>query len=232
MQTRTFTKSNDRKRGIASAPDGWLICGSLMRTPHRRKRLTILLIVVAAAIALCTYYVRTHPLVFNESFWDHAHCIKGGGSSLEAYAHDHGGKFPFHTNGYGDALLLLDKDWDAALTGPGYDTKVFERARKTGENAPESEIGRVYVQGLSATNHPEIAILFDKLPTPGGDHCHLFARFFAPLGREVWTIGSGSRFIQASQWAAFSNEQVRLLVGAGMAREQALLYYAEQSTPR
>lgn len=150
--------------------------------------------------------------------------------SLDGYAHEHDGRFPFHTNGYGDALLLVDAGWDAALTGPGYDTEVFERTRRTGEDAPESEFGRVYVQGLSDTNDAEIAILFDKLPTPGGDHCHGFRRLSASLGREIWTIGSGMRFIPESRWPAFAKEQIELLVAAGIAREQAERYYSERPT--
>ena len=193
----------------------------------KRRHLTICGFCIVA-VAFCIFYVRTHPLVFNESYWGHAHCMKGGGLSSAGYAHDHGGHYPFHTNGYGDALLLVIDGWDATLTGPGYDTEVFELARSSGEDAPEAEFGRVYVQGLSDTNSPEIAILFDKLPTPGGDHCHLFRRMIAPLGREVWTIGSGMRFIPESAWAEYSKEQIKLLVAAGIAREQAEKYYAER----
>jgi hypothetical protein len=169
-----------------------------------------------------------HLLVFNESFLGHAHCVKGSGLSLETYALDHGGRYPFHTNGYGDALLLVNDGWDAALTGPGYDTRVFERARRTGEDAPETEFGRVYVQGLSNTNDLAIALLFDKLPTPGGDHCHLFRRMRAPLGREVWTVGGGMQFVPESRWPGYSKEQIELLVAAGIARQQAERYYSEQ----
>lgn len=153
--------------------------------------------------------------------------MKGGGLDLEGYAHEHGGVFPFHTNGYGDALVLVNNGWDAALTGPGYDATVFERVRRTGEDAPESEFGRVYVQGLSRTNDPELALLFDKIPTPGGDHCHLFRRMWAPLGREVWTIGGDMAFIPESQWQVYAKRQVELLVAAGVPRQQAESYYAE-----
>lgn len=200
-------------------------------TPKLKRRLAISFCAAAASLGFCAYYIRTNPLVFNESFWGHAHCIKGGGLSLMAYARDHDGQFPFHTNGYGDALLLVNDGWDAALTGPGYDTQVFERARKTGEDAPESEFGRVYVQGLSETNAPDIAILFDKLPTPGGDHCHLFRRLSAHLGREVWTIGCSMQFIPESKWPAYSREQIDLLVAAGIAREQAEMYYSQKPKP-
>jgi hypothetical protein len=193
-----------------------------------KQRFTMLAFVGFALVAFCIYYIRAHPLVFNESFYGHAHCIKGGGLSLMGYAQEHGGRFPFHTNGYGDALLLVNNGWDAALTGPGYDTQVFERSRETGEDAPESGFGRVYIQGLSDTNAPEIVILFDKLPTPGGDHCHFPRRLFAPLGREVWTIGGGMRFIAETEWPSFLKQQIEWLVDAGVPRRQAELYFSEK----
>ncbi len=184
--------------------------------------------IFAALAGACFAYVRTHPLVFNESFWEHAHCMTGGGLSLSSYAHDHDGRFPYHTNGYGDALVMMESGWDAALTGPGYDAAVFERVRRTGEDAPEAEFGRVYVQGLTVANAPGIALLFDKLPTPGGDHCHLLARISAPLAREVLTIGMNRRVVRESEWPAFAKQQVELLVAAGITREQAVRYYSEQ----
>lgn len=85
----------------------------------------------------------------------------------------------------------------------------------------------VVVQGLSDTNHSEIAILFDKLPTQGGDHCHLIRRMFALLGREIWTIGGRMGFIPENRRSAHAQEQIELLVTAGIAREQAERYYSE-----
>lgn len=145
-----------------------------------------------------------------------------------SYAEEHEGRFPFSTNGYGDALVMVNAGWDESLTGPGYNARVFERVRRTGERAPDSEFGRVYVQGLSETNDPEIALLFDKLPTPGGDHCHLLQRMLAPLAREVWTVGSGHRVINETEWPAFSKHQIELLVAAGLPRAQAEMYYSEK----
>ena len=86
----------------------------------------------------------------------------------------------------------------------------------------------MYVQGLSETTEPAIALLFDKMPTPGGDHCHFLARVSAPLAREVWTIGSDRRVIREIEWPAFAKLQIELLVAAGIAREQAERYYSEQ----
>jgi hypothetical protein len=198
-------------------------------TSKIKKRFVALLAGTGVLGLLCLCYVKTHLLVFNESFVTHAHCIVGGGLSLDVYADAHQGKFPFSTDGYGDALVLVNDGWDEALTGSGYDARVFERVRRTGENAPESEFGRVYVQGLSNMHDPEIVLLFDKLPTPGGDHCHLFWRFFAPLGREVWTIGHGHLFIHEKNWADFSKHQIELLVAAGISKAQAEMYYSEKA---
>jgi hypothetical protein len=186
------------------------------------------------ALAVCAglgaYYVHTHPLVFNESFLGHAHCLKAGGLALEAYANEHAGKYPYDPKGYGDALLLLTNEvagWWESVTGPGYNAKPFLEALASGTHLPEEKCGRVYVQGLIRTNDPEIALLFDKLPTPGGDHCHLFARVRHAVGREIWTIGWGMRFIPEKDWPAFSRHQIELLVMAGMAKAEAERLYAQ-----
>lgn len=196
--------------------------------PKIKKRLLIFFSVAGVIAAFSGFYVKAHPLVFNESFFDHAHCIVGAGLSLTTYAKEHQGRFPFSTNGYGDALVLLDDGWDESLTGPGYNAEIFKRVRRTGENAPESEFGRIYVQGLSESDNPEIVLLFDKLPTPGGDHCHLFRRIFAPLAREVWTVGGDHRVIKETEWPVFSKHQIELLVATGMKKEQAERYYSQE----
>mgnify|MGYP007071070319 CR=1 FL=1 len=126
-----------------------------MRSPKLKRRLMGSVGAAAVVGVACTYYVKTHPLIFNESFWGHAHCIAQVSMSFQGYAEDHDGQFPFDTNGYGNALLCLSNEvnsyW-ACLTGPGYDGKVFATAAQTGGRIPESECGRVYVQGLSITN--------------------------------------------------------------------------------
>ncbi len=178
---------------------------------------------VGVAAAFCTYYVKAHPLVFNESFFEHAHCWRIADGYLNQYAHEHGGRFPYHTNGYGDAVLLIPDVWLGCFSGPGYDTKAWEKARRTGAHVPEAVCGRVYVQGLSVTNSPDIILLFDKIPSPG-DHCNGFRRIHAPLVREVVEIG-GVDIIPESDWPAVAKRQIELLVAAGISREQAERYY-------
>jgi hypothetical protein len=180
-------------------------------------------------VLLAVVYVRANPLVFNESLWQHAHCIKCAGMELDRYAEQNGGKFPSHPNGYGDALLLLDENCYYTLTGPGYDAAPFHEAKKQGRHLSEEECGRVYIQGLTRKSNPEIALLFDKLPTPGGDHCHFPARLTARLGREVWFVGGNSTFVEESAWPAFASRQVELLAASGFPREEAERLFASKA---
>jgi hypothetical protein len=193
---------------------------------RKRKRFLITLFCVLAAVVV---YVRTHPLVFNESWMEHAHCIVIAGLTLEDYARQHGGRFPYHVKGYGNALLQLDEDTFHTLTGPGYSDVAFYEAKRNGTDLPEEACGRVYIQGLTNKNNPDIVLLFDKLPTPGGDHCSLPRRLWAALGREYWTVGGGHSFVEESDWPRFAKEQVELLVKEGFAREEAERLFASKA---
>src|SRR5438093_6417202 len=183
------------------------------------KRFIVAASIIAGLTLLCWIYVRTHPLVFNESFWQHAHCAKQVGMALRMYAQDHNGAYPAHTNGYGDALLLL---WDDAgspnlLTGPGYSDKVLAEAYTNKTDVPESQCGRVYIQGLREDSDPDIAVLFDKLPNPG-DHCNGPRRIWAPLRREVVLVDGSMRAIlektgspsRAIRWTFWSRPVFRV----------------------
>jgi hypothetical protein len=189
----------------------------------RRFWLGLLVIVFLAVLAAA--YVRNHPLVFLEA---HAHCIQMAGIGLENYADRHDGKYPFHPKGYGNALLLMDAEFYDTLTGPGYDAAPFYEAKKAGKDLPEEECGRVYVQGLTTKSNWEIALLFDKLPTPGGDHCHLPIRLWAPLCREVCCLHAGRMIVRESDWPEFAKKQVELLVEEGFERAEAERLYASK----
>lgn len=195
-----------------------------------RRKLKILLMTGGILVLLgCTgvIYVKTHPIIFNESFLDHPHCIKQAVMQLLGYAKDHGGKFPSHPGGYGDALLTIPDACFEPLTGPCYSADVFYRALRNGTPMKEEDCGRVYVQGLTDNHDSEIAILFDKLPTPG-DHCHLWERFYTPYGREVLFLGGHTRFIPESEWPGFAKDQIEKLVAAGISRDTAVRYYSQK----
>jgi len=182
--------------------------------------------VCITALMAFNVYHRAHPLVFGESFFSHQRCLKQATASLVIYATDHGGAFPYHTNGFGDALLLVDHAWLPSFTGPGYSTAPFERARATGQDVPEDQCGRIYIQGLSETNDARIAIIFDRHPSPG-DHTHGFARISASPVREVGFRDGSMQIVPVSDWLGFVAQQVELLVAAGFTRDFAQSYYGE-----
>jgi hypothetical protein len=192
---------------------------------RKRRRWLAALVTLAIVAILLIVYVVTHPLVFLEA---HRHCIKFAGLELARYADLHQGRFPFHPGGYGNALLLLDEECFHALTGPGYDAAPLVEAKKANGALSEVECGRVYVQGLTRKSNSEIAQLFDKLPTPGGDHCHLPMRLWAPLGREVWFVGGHSTFVAESDWPEFAKSQVDLLATEGFDRQEAERLFASK----
>jgi hypothetical protein len=177
----------------------------------------------AALIGLCVSYVRSRPLVFGMEV--HAHCIKCAGMGLTGYARSHSGKFPYSPKGYPDALLLLDPDYYCALTGPGYSPEPLIRAKRNGTPLNEEDCGRVYIQGLTTESKHRIVILFDKLPTLGGDHCGLPARIWAAPGREVCNWDGSMTFIPEAQWREFARQQVELLVEDGFDRAEVARLY-------
>src|SRR5512138_2925422 len=93
-----------------------------------RKLVIAVLVLTSVCVLFAVRFIRSHPLVFNESLWEHAHCMPQVTLSLLTYAIDNGGRLPSNTNGYGDALLLATNyvagAW-GSFTGPGYDAKVF-----------------------------------------------------------------------------------------------------------
>lgn len=196
-----------------------------------RVRLTVKigLVLTVAGAAFCYYYVKAHPLVFNESMLQHAHCMPQVTLSLRQYAIDHAGRFPYHTNGYGDALLMMKAEINGSwslLTGPGYDASVFEEADAHGNDVDESRCGRVYVQGLSEADNPEIAVVFDKVASPG-DHCHLPRRLWREFGRDVGFVDGSWKSVPEHRWPEFVHQQVDLLVKAGFSKEAAQRLYDE-----
>jgi len=201
----------------------------------KRKWILAVLLAFGISIGLLYTYVKLNPLVFSESFYGHAHCIPQAAGAFLFYAQDNFGRFPFHTNGYGDALLLLYPTYASwsLLTGPGnYKPDAGATWKQSGVDVPESECGRVYVQGLMESNYPGIAILFDKVPTPGGDHCHLLKRLTAPLCRDVLLLDGSREVILESDWPAFASNQIELLVKDGFDRATAEKLYAEKGRVR
>jgi hypothetical protein len=192
--------------------------------PEPKGGCFVALLCLAALAAPAYFYVRARPLVFGIP--THAHCIKYAGLSLVQYADAHGERFPYSLKGYPDAILQLDPDCYNSMTGPGYSPEVLRQAKKDGTPLTEADCGRVYVQGLKQMLNHQRVILFDKLPTPGGDHCRGLARLWAPLGREVCYTNGSMAFIRETDWPLFARQQVELLVRDGFDRVEAERLYA------
>ncbi|MPN59134.1 hypothetical protein SDC9_206853 [bioreactor metagenome] len=102
---------------------------------------------------------------------------------------------------------------------------MFRKALETGAPIPEQDCSRIYIQGLSTSSNPQIAILWDKKSTRGGDHGR---KPWHPRLREVCLVDGTIQRIQDQDWAAFVANQVDLLVREGFSREAALHYYSIQ----
>lgn len=190
-----------------------------MKQPYRA--LLILSLILVSTAGSCVFVVKTNPDVFDESFVGHRYCIRGGWVSLISYASEYTNALPYDDRGYADAILQLgDEARSCSFSGPGYPQQVYEQAKQY-TNVPEELVGRVYVQGLCTTNNPELVLLFDKHPSKGGAHCHLFEKCCAPLGREVVYLGGGTGFIKETAWPAFCTNQILLLVREGFSTEKA-----------
>jgi hypothetical protein len=167
-------------------------------------------------------------------FRGHQHCIKQTAMALRLYASDHHGRFPFHTNGYGDAILLLAREdiYNINLfTAPGDDGKLLKECLEKGATLPEGSCSRAYVQGLTTSESPEIALVFDRYPTRGGDHSR---NPWAPLMREVCFLDGSTQVIREKDWPAFRLKQFALLSAAGIDPARAAQLYSpvESGTSR
>ena len=199
---------------------GLAVCRVPMKL-SRKWRWVIGMLVVLVVLLVASVL----SMVFLNPFHAHEHCIKGTGLDIRMYAEDHGGEYPFHTNGFGDALLLMVKSnytRIAQITAPGDDGHYFEECLKTGADVPEDKCSRIYVQGLSETSNPQLALVFDRRPTPGGDH---WRRPWGPLMRDVALADGSVLFLNEDRWPAFAKEQVELLVQEGFSRAEAERLY-------
>jgi hypothetical protein len=163
----------------------------------------------------------------------HQHCIKVSGSVLSSYARDHQGRFPSHTNGFGDALaLLVAEGYDDGrhLVGVDDDASWLRAAATNHTDVPEELCTRIYVQGLTENNNQGIAILFDRYAVRGGDHFRGIRRL--PYLREVCLLDGSMQTVSLRGWPTFASNQIELLVQEGIPRKTAEAYYRPTLDPQ
>lgn len=175
-------------------------------------------VLALVGLSLCTWVAAT--MSWSHFYPAHQHCSKALAAALMRYAQDHQGRYPSHTNGFGDALLLLVKTGDAdvsLLVAPGDDGRIYNEFLTNGQNVPEENCTRIYIQGLTDSLQCDVAMMFDKRPTRGGDH------FRSPWGtpmRDVVMSSGLVKFIPEKRWPIFASEQIEELVKLDLNRAE------------
>ena len=165
----------------------------------------------------------------------HRHCIRAVPMILGEYAAANGGKYPASDRGWADALLELSKtdatdSWIPYFVGVDDHGELFTRALIDHSDIPESKCTRIYVQGLSESSNPGIAVVFDRFSTQGGDHWR--GNFSQPKLREAVLLDGSMKVIKDADWAAFETHQRELLQEAGFSMEQIEAIYGLTKPPR
>jgi len=139
--------------------------------------------------------------------WSHC-CSIGLSLDLHMYAEDHNGHFPSGMATPEASLGLLydgtnDYMFDL-LRGKTVPIKVTRAALKNGRLGPES-CGWHYVEGLTESDDPQIAIVWDKIGLGhNGERLKNGAH-------EVIFVDGSRKFIPATGWSGFLERQKRLL---------------------
>jgi hypothetical protein len=152
--------------------------------------------------------------------------------SLNSYAAVNAGQFPFHTNGYPQALVKWARfePWIVpSLVGVDDDGSWLTAAVTSGVPVNETNCTRIYVQGLSTASNPQIAVLFDRYAVKGGDHFRGLPG--KPFLREACFVDGSNEMIPVDRWPAFASNQVQLLVQSGIPRATAEAYYRPTLDP-
>lgn len=190
-----------------------------------------LLMFLSAGMVILAGCSSLADLIHGDLGPQHQHCMKIAGLCFRIYASDHDGKFPFHTNGFGNALVNIGREDPSSipfLVGVDDNASWLKDAITNHTDVPEDICTRIYVQGLTETNNTEIAILFDKYAVRGGDH---FRSRSKPYLREVCLLDGSMQTVTLDRWPAFASNQVELLVQEGISRKSAEAYYRPTLDP-
>lgn len=193
-----------------------------MKKWSRKKRWIVSCSVVLLLTPLL-WFIGLIAIAALNPFHAHEHCNKNLSLSLRLYASDHEGRFPYHTNGFGDALLLLLREGYTEdvriLTAPGDNGAPYLQSLSNHTDVDESKCSRIYIQGLREATAGEYSVVtvFDAYPTRGGDH---FRRPWGePMRDIVWIDGSGDS-VHENKWPLFATNQIELLVQRGKDRSE------------
>lgn len=159
------------------------------------------IILVAIGASLFRYVKWKYPYGMSHC------CIKGMGTALHSYAMEHNGRFPSGGDTPEASLSLLNSNYTDAewLRGKTVSLEVAQTALAKGGKLGPGSCGWHYVEGLTESDEPEIAILWDKI---GLDH---HGGRVKGGGHEVAFVDGSSQFVPGGKWPQFLEKQAQLL---------------------
>lgn len=179
---------------------------SIPAVPPRKSKFKKIFFSLVVFIALGVaaeqvWYRYTYPYG-----WSHC-CDILLGFALEQYAQDHGGRFPSGGDCPEASLSMLYSNYVDAdlLRGKIVSLATVQRAlAENGKLGPDS-CGWHYVEGLTLSDDPRIAIVWDKV---GLDHN---GRRTKNGGHSIIQVDGMRGFVSGGEWPKFLQEQQELL---------------------
>jgi len=171
-----------------------------------RKRSVISLSLIGVVAVL----VGTGWLYWRGKFpYGHSHCcILNVRSVLEAYAREHDGRYPAGESSAEASLSLLHRSGDLDpyhLRGMTVSEETTLSILQGGGLLSPQSCGWNYVEGLTVADDIGLALLWCKEPLGhNGDRTR-------DGGRQVVFVGGDVRWVSGARWAAFLEDQKRLL---------------------
>jgi hypothetical protein len=177
----------------------------MTQMPKITRRLRPWLILLAVLSALTGsgwgYYRWHYP-----NGWSHS-CDKQLMFALQQYADDHGGAYPSGEATPEASLSLLypkyANEW--VLQGKTVPVDEVNAVLEKGERLGPDTCGWRYVEGLTTSDDPGLAVFWDKA---GLGHN---GQRLSDGGRMVLFVGRGLEYIPGEKWEAFLEEQKKLL---------------------
>ena len=87
----------------------------------KQKKIQLGCFAVMLVVPLVLFiYIKANPLVFNESWLEHSHCMAQVYNALRMYSDQNDGSFPYSEKGYADGLGMASDHCYWIVTGPCY----------------------------------------------------------------------------------------------------------------
>jgi hypothetical protein len=174
--------------------------------PRRKSRAKKIIFSLIGVIAVG---ITTGQVWYHYTFpygWSHC-CAKGLMFALEEYAQEHGGRYPFGGDSPEASLGLLYSNYVDAnvLRGKTVSLQTVERALAKNHKLDPDSCGWHYVEGLTLSDDPQIAVVWDKIGL-GHNGQHL-----KNGGHEVIFVSGSELVISGPSWPKFLKEQQELL---------------------